>query len=117
MKSTMKKWIGVICLLLASVASLPLAAQLMASMEAQKKTDEASHQGTGKVVSVDRAKLHIKLAHEPIESLGWSGMTMDFSVAKASLLDGLKAGDLVWFELRHLKPEELVWVIVKIERR
>ncbi|MDO8263815.1 MAG: copper-binding protein [Gallionella sp.] len=113
----MKNRIVIIALLLAGVAPLPLAAQPMAGMEAQKKTEQASHQGTGKVVSVDRAKLRIKLAHEPIKSLGWSAMMMDFSVVKASLLDGLKAGDAVRFELRQLKPDDLVWVIVKIERR
>ncbi|MDE2311003.1 MAG: copper-binding protein, partial [Betaproteobacteria bacterium] len=75
------------------------------------------HQGTGKVVSVDRAKLRIKLAHEPIKSLGWSAMMMDFSVAKASLLDGLKAGDAVRFELGKTNADDLIWVIVKIERR
>ena len=98
-------------------ASLPLAAQPMAGMAAQKKTEQANHQGTGKVVSIDRAKLRIKLAHEPIKSLGWSAMTMDFSVAKASLLNGLKEGDAVQFELRQSKPEESVWVIVKIEHK
>jgi len=113
----MKKLIGIITLLLVSAASLPLAAQPMAGMEAQKKTEQARHHGTGKVVSVDRAKLRIKLAHEPIKSLGWSAMMMNFDVAKASLLDGLKKGDAVWFELGKTKPEELVWVIVKIERR
>lgn len=113
----MKKRIGIIALLLACVVPLPLAAQPMAGMEAQKKTAPDSHQGTGKVVSVDRAKLRIKLAHEPIQSLGWSAMMMDFSVVNASLLDGIKAGDTVRFELRQLKPEDLVWVIVKIERR
>ena len=65
---------------------------------------------------MDRAKLQIKLAHEPIKTLGWPGMTMDFSVANASLLDGLKEGDKVQFELEKLKPEA-GWVIVKIERR
>lgn len=113
----MKKQIGIITLLLASMMPLSLAAQPMAGMEAQKKTEQISHQGTGKVVSVEHKKSRIRLAHEPIESLGWSGMTMDFSVAKASLLDGIRAGDLVRFELRHLKPEELAWVIVRIERR
>ena len=44
-------------------------------------------------------------------------MSMDFSVANASLLDGLKDGDAVRFELGKNKPEELVWVIVKIKRR
>ncbi len=117
MESTTKKQIGIIALLLTGVAPLPPAAQPMADMAAQKKTAQASHQDTGKVVSVDRAKLRIKLAHEPIKSLGWSAMMMDFSVANASLLDGLKADDAVRFELRQSKPEDLVWVIVKIERR
>ncbi|MFZ2301805.1 MAG: copper-binding protein [Gallionella sp.] len=113
----MKKRIGMIALLLAGAVSLPLAAQPMAGMEMQKKAAQASHQGTGKVVSVDRAKSRVKLAHEPIKSLGWSAMSMDFNVVKASLLDGLKEGDVVQFELGKTKPEELVWVIIKIERR
>ena len=114
----MKNRIGIIALLLlVGAASLPLAAQPMEGMEAQKKTGQASHQGTGKVLSVDRAKLRIKLAHEPIKSLGWSAMSMDFSVVKASLLDGLKEGDAVQFELGKIKPEDLVWVIVKIKRK
>lgn len=113
----MKKRIGIIALFLVGAASLPLAAQPMAGMEAQKKTEQANHQGTGKVMSVDHAKLRIKLAHEPIKSLGWSAMAMYFSVANASLLDGLKEGDAVQFELGKTKPEELVWVIVKIKRR
>jgi Cu/Ag efflux protein CusF len=117
MESAMNKWIGITALLLAGAISLPLVAQPMAGMEVQKKTAQVSHQGTGKVASVDRAKLRVKLAHEPIKSLGWSAMVMDFSVAKASLLDGLKEGDAVLFELRQLKPDDLVWVIVKIERR
>ncbi|MDE2118942.1 MAG: copper-binding protein [Betaproteobacteria bacterium] len=86
-------------------------------MKMKKETAQVTHHGTGKVVSVDRAKLRIKLAHEPIKSLGWSAMMMDFSVAKASLLDGLKAGDAVRFELRQSKPEDLIWIIVKIERK
>jgi len=113
----MKKQIGIIAMLLVGAASLPLAAQPMAGMEVQDKTEQASHQGTGKVVSVDRVKLRIKLAHEPIKSLGWSAMMMDFSVVKASLLDGIKEGDTVQFELGKTKPEELVWVIVKIKRK
>jgi len=36
---------------------------------------------------------------------------------KASLLDGLKEGDAVQFELGKTQPEELVWVIVRIKRK
>lgn len=112
----MKKRIVIIALLLA-VAPPSQAARTTAGNDAQKKTEQVSHQGTGKVVSVDRAKLRIKLAHEPIKSLGWSRMLMDFSVTDTTLLDGLRAGDEVRFELRLLKPDDLVWVIVRMERR
>lgn len=117
METAMKKRIGIIFLLLLGVVSLPLAAQPMKGMQAQEETEQASHQGTGKVISVDRAKLRIKLAHEPIKSLGWSAMMMDFIVVKASLLDGIKEGDAVQFELGKTKPDELIWVIVKIKRK
>jgi Cu/Ag efflux protein CusF len=117
MENMMKERIGMIFLLLAGAAPLPLAAQPVAGMEAQKKTAQPTHQGTGRVVSVDRAKSRIRLAHEPIRSLGWSRMEMDFNVAGATLLDGLKAGDAVRFELGKAKPEDLVWVIVGIGRR
>jgi len=115
MESAMKNRTGIIALLLAGVAPLPLSAQPMAGMEMQKKPEQASHQGTGKVVAVDRAKLSIKLAHEAIKSLGWPGMTMEFRVAKASLLEGINEGDAVRFELRQPKPND--WVIVKIKRK
>lgn len=110
----MRKLIGIIALLLTGLATLPLAAQPMADMEAQKQVALADHQGTGKVVAVNRGKSSIKLAHDAIKSLGWPAMTMDFSVAKASLLDGLKAGDAVQFELRQAKSKR--WEIVKIGR-
>ncbi|MBI4937930.1 MAG: copper-binding protein [Nitrosomonadales bacterium] len=81
----------------------------------QNKTGQNIHQGTGKVVSIDRAKLRIKLAHNPIDSLSWTSMEMEFSIANAALLSNLKSGDAVRFELRHLKPDELVWGIARIE--
>lgn len=55
------------------------------------------------------------LAHEAIKSLGWPGMTMSFGVEKASLLDGLKEGDAVQFELRQLESKK--WEIVNIRRK
>ena len=45
--------------------------------------------------------------HEPVKSLSWSAMVM-VSVASASLLDGIKAGDAARFELEQSKPEDLV---------
>ena len=113
----MKKQVLLMALLLTGTTLSVFAEQPMVGMKMQKKSEQASHQGTGKVVSVDRAKLRIKLAHEPIKSLDWPGMTMEFSVARAALLDGIKEGDAVQFELGKTKPEDSVWVIVKINRK
>ena len=112
-----RKWIGIITLLCAGLMSLPLAAQPVTAKDAQQEIVRESHQGIGKVVSLDRAKLRIKLAHDPIKTLGWSRMLMDFIVAKAALLDGIKEGDTVQFELKKDKPDDLVWIIAKIERK
>jgi len=109
----MKKLNGIIALLLAGLVSLPLAAEPMQDMKGQKQLAPSTHQGAGKVVAVDRGKLSIKLAHEPIKSLGWPAMTMDFGVSKASLLDGLKADDELRFEMKQLENRK--WQIVKIE--
>ncbi len=109
----MKKQIWIIGMLLSSAVLSAAAEQPMADMKMQERTAQASHQGTGKVVAVDRAKSSIKLAHEAIKSLGWPGMTMDFNVANAALLEGLKAGDAVTFELgQGSKPGK--WLITRV---
>src|SRR3989338_6756176 len=108
----MNKRIGIIALLLAGLVSLPLAAQTMEKADTQKKTMQARHMGTGKVVAMDRAKLTIRLSHEPIKSLNWSAMVMGFYVVNASVLDGIKVGDAVQFELGKPRPSDLLWVIV-----
>ena len=111
----MKRQILVLGWLLSGAALPAFAAQTMDGMEMHEKTVQASHQGVGKVVSVNKAKLTVKLEHEAIKSLGWPGMTMDFRVAKAALLEGLKAGDAVRFELKQTPSRQ--WEIVGIERR
>lgn len=63
---------------------------------------QATHTGRGKVVSVDAQAGTIKLTHEPIKSLKWPRMTMDFKANDAALLKGLKAGDQVDFELMKM---------------
>lgn len=54
---------------------------------------------TGEVRGVNAAAAKIKLKHDPIPSIGWPSMIMDFRVANPKLLDGLKEGDRVSFTL------------------
>ena len=55
------------------------------------------HRGQGKVNSVDVKAGRLNITHEPIASLGWSTMTMDFEVQDKNVLTKLKAGQKVAF--------------------
>ena len=57
-----------------------------------------SHQATGVVKRIDTAKGVVSLKHEPVKSLNWPGMTMDFSVRDPKLLAGVKPDQKIKFE-------------------
>jgi membrane fusion protein, copper/silver efflux system len=59
----------------------------------------ATYRGEGVVKAVDAAHASVTLAHEPIASLKWPAMTMDFKVKDAALLRALKPGQRVVFDL------------------
>lgn len=71
------------------------------------------HQAEGKVESIDSRAGSLSITHGPVASLKWPGMTMDFEVAHAGLLEGLKPGAAIAFEFVERKPGE--WVITRIE--
>jgi Cu(I)/Ag(I) efflux system membrane fusion protein len=77
---------------------------------------EAVHKGTGKVTAIDRAASKIELAHDPIASLKWPAMTMEFALRDKAQLGGLKAGDRVEFELRSEPGKEGDYVIESLRR-
>jgi Cu/Ag efflux protein CusF len=66
--------------------------------KAQAST-KAIHAGHGKVISVDEHAGTVKLSHDPIKSLNWPKMTMDFKAHDPAMLKDLKPGTQVDFEL------------------
>lgn len=64
------------------------------------------HKGRGKVTAVDAAKGRVELDHEPIPSLKWPRMTMEFVVGDKAALARLKKGDAIEFELRGEADKE-----------
>jgi Cu(I)/Ag(I) efflux system membrane fusion protein len=56
------------------------------------------HRGVGRIEAVDLAQASATLAHGPIASLKWPGMTMDFKVKDPALLRTLKPGQSLGFE-------------------
>jgi Cu(I)/Ag(I) efflux system membrane fusion protein len=84
-----------------------------ASPPANQATKAAvGHQGNGSVEGVDAKSGVLTLKHEPIASLKWPAMTMEFTVANPSLLAGLKPGTPVTFEFVERQPGE--WVITRL---
>lgn len=67
-----------------------------------------THSGTGTVKQIDAAKGIVTLAHGPIASLNWPAMTMSFKLKDAALANGIKAGDIVDFELVQSGSDYLV---------
>ena len=57
----------------------------------------ADAHAVGVVNSVDTAQRKISLTHEPIPSIGWPSMTMDFPVAPSVDLNAVKPGSHVDF--------------------
>ena len=59
---------------------------------------EAAKGVKGVIRQIDRTKGIVTISHEPIPSLGWSAMTMDFSVKNPAWLGSFKAGQSVHFD-------------------
>jgi len=87
--------------------------------EAAKGSAEATarHKGRGKITDLHIVKGRIELEHEPIPSLKWPAMTMEFVVADKTVLRTLKRGDTVEFELGAKPTPENDYVIERIERK
>ncbi len=76
-----------------------------------------SHQAVGTLDSIEAngAVTTVTITHEPVASLKWPAMTMEFVPANAALVDKLKPGTPIAFEFVERKPGE--WVITKLEKR
>ena len=70
-----------------------------------------THSGVGVVKKVDAAKGVVSLAHEPIKSLDWPAMTMNFSVRDKKALSALKPGQKITFELVDEKGRHVITAI------
>jgi Cu(I)/Ag(I) efflux system membrane fusion protein len=73
----------------------------------------AVHKASGVVKRVDAAKNTVTVAHEPVRSLGWPAMTMEFRVREKEKLAALKPGQRIEFELVEEKKGS--YIISRIE--
>jgi Cu(I)/Ag(I) efflux system membrane fusion protein len=68
----------------------------------------------GEVTAVDAAAGDLEMRHEPIPAIEWPAMTMPFDVADKALLNGLKVGQKVDFDLAKRDGD---FVVVAIRPR
>ena len=78
-------------------AAAPASIDPMAGMDMAGAT---MAKGTGSVTEIDKTAGTITLDHGPIEALKWPAMTMSFKATPATLLDTVKVGDKVSFDLK-----------------
>ena len=78
-----------------------------------RETKTARAGASGVIREIDRANSRVKLEHGPIPSTGMPGMTMTFKVKNPALLDQLKRGDQVNFEIEQ---SGLGWIITNLNR-
>ncbi|WP_242508506.1 efflux RND transporter periplasmic adaptor subunit [Rhodocyclus purpureus] len=81
-----------------------------------EKTDTkpaaVGHQTVGKVEEVDAKAGTASISHEPIASLKWPAMTMEFKAANDAIFKALKPGSVVAFEFVERGQGE--WVVTRV---
>jgi Cu(I)/Ag(I) efflux system protein CusF len=93
-----KSILGAACfLVLASIPAVSATGQAHVHAAPESHAAAQAVSAVGVVRKIDAAQSKVVVQHEPIESLGWPGMTMAFRVRDAKLLDGLAPGKKVRF--------------------
>lgn len=78
-----------------------------------QKSSRLTHRGEGTIKAIDFAHATVTLAHGPIYSLQWPAMIMDFRTQEPALLQSLKPGQNIVFEIIEEAAHE--YVIVHIQ--
>jgi RND family efflux transporter MFP subunit len=72
-----------------------------------------AHSALGRIDEVDPKTGALTITHDPVASLNWPKMTMEFVAANDAIAKGAKPGVPIRFEFVERKPGE--WVVTKIE--
>lgn len=86
---------------------------LKASLGGMEQPKPVGHQALGTLDAIDGGT--VTISHEPVASLKWPKMTMEFVPANAALFADLKPGSAISFEFVERQPGE--WVVTKVEKR
>jgi RND family efflux transporter MFP subunit len=85
------------------------------SPSAAAKPAAVGHKAVGVLNAIDAAAGTVTISHEPVASLKWPAMKMDFVLANPSLVSGLKPRAGIEFEFVERAPGE--WVVTSLVKR
>lgn len=108
----MNRIAAIVVILATSLGMHVAAAQGMKDMK-DMPTSAGTHKGTGTVKQADAARGTVTLAHEPVASMKWPAMTMEFEVADKKMLDDVKPGAKVQFQFKEKSKGNYVVTEIK----
>lgn len=73
-----------------------------------------SHAAVGRLDDIDAKSGALTITHEPVKSLNWPAMTMEFVAARADLVKEIKKGERFRFEFVERAPGE--WMVTKVAK-
>ena len=76
---------------------------------------QVTHSAVGTLDEFDAGTGMLLITHEPVETLKWPRMTMEFTPANDSVAKTVKPGSPISFDFVERKPGE--WVVTRIEAR
>ncbi len=76
---------------------------------------QVAHSARGRLDDIDAKTGMLLITHEPVPSLKWPAMTMEFVPANDAVAKAVKPGAEIRFEFVERKPGE--WVVTKLEPR
>lgn len=77
------------------------------------KPAAVGHRAVGTLNAIDAASGSVTVSHEPVASLKWPSMKMDFVLANPALIAGVAPGTAIEFEFVERQPGE--WVITALK--
>jgi len=72
-----------------------------------------THTAQGTVARIDASTGSLGITHEPVASLNWPAMTMEFKLKDKAMLGGVKAGSRIRFDFTEQAPGE--WTILRLD--
>lgn len=69
--------------------------------------------GTGKITAINATAGTLTLDHQAIPAVGWDAMSMGFTTTDPVVLEDLKVGDIVAFELKSASEPSVVTKVQK----